>query len=113
MKLKIKTKILAIMLIAVMCICMMTVPSRAEDTYTATTKTSEGVTVKWSYELSDDKVVNLKCTNKSEINGKVEIPSTIDGKTVISIGKECFYDATGITEVVIPNTVAKIYKRCF
>ena len=48
----------------------------------------------------------------------VVIPSQIDGKTVVAIGDNAFYDSDtgtdlGITSVVIPNTVTSIGKYAF
>lgn len=85
-----------------------------------TTKTSTGKTVKWSYELDGESIINLKCTNKSEVTGTVNIPSTIDGHKVIALGDKSwylnegiFYECAGITGVVIPNTVVTIGEGAF
>ena len=40
--------------------------------------------------------------------GAVEIPSTIDGKTVSTIGGESFNGCTGLTSVIIPDSVTGI-----
>ena len=70
--------------------------------------TINGVTVNWEYELNDsNEIVELKCTNKSDLTGKLDIPSTIDGKTVKSVGGQGFSDSN-ITEVKIPNSVERI-----
>lgn len=89
---------------------------------TQTTTTSTGKIVKWSYELDGDSIVNLLCTNTSEISGTVEIPSTIDGHTVVTIGNTAnnythyngaFESCSGLTGVTIPNTVTIIGSEAF
>lgn len=94
--------------------------SHAETPHTATSTTSTGVTVNWSYEVNEnDEIVNLLCTNVSSITGTVEIPSTIDGKTVIQLGYNrnygdgTFEECLGLTGVTIPNTVKIIGYRAF
>ena len=84
----------------------------AADKLTATT-TANGVTVKWEYELDGDNIIKLVCTNISEIAGKVEIPSTIEGKTVTKIGEKAFYECYGMTEVTFPNTLTYIDYKAF
>ena len=80
----------------------------AKDTYTATS-TINGVTVNWSYELNDsNQIENLKCINPTDLIGNVIIPSTLDGKTVVTLGDSAFKSATKITEITIPNSVKEI-----
>lgn len=70
------------------------------------------------YEISggDGGVAILGYKGK-EITGTLEIPATVWGKKVIAIGEGAFADdmggMTGITKVVIPNTVAEIHKGAF
>lgn len=86
-----------------------------------TTKTSTGKTVTWNYELdSNNNILNLKCTNISSISGELEIPSQIDGHTVITIGNTvntysegAFEGCPGLTGITIPNTVTTIGYRAF
>lgn len=89
---------------------------------TQTTTTSTGKTVKWSYELNGNSIVNLLCTNTSEVSGTLEIPSTIDGHTVVTIGNTAnnythyqgaFESCSGLTGVTIPNTVTIIGSEAF
>ncbi len=40
--------------------------------------------------------------------GTVTIPSTINGKTVTSIGGSAFYSDRNVTKVVLPNTIKKL-----
>ena len=44
---------------------------------------------------------------------EVVIPSTIDGKPVTEIGDHAFYRCTGLTSVVIPNSVIEIGDHAF
>ena len=83
-----------------------------------TTKTSTGVDVKWSYELSEsNEIVNLLCKNVDAISGSLTIPSSIDGYTVKTIGNTAneyshydgaFENCVGLISVTIPDTVTKM-----
>lgn len=44
---------------------------------------------------------------------KVEIPDTIDGKTVTSIGEDCFFNCGKLKEVILPNTIVSIGAQAF
>ena len=64
---------------------------------------------------SDYEVAGLNVTYE---NIDVVIPSQIDGKTVVEIGDNAFFDSNtgdglGITSVVIPNTVVYIGRNAF
>ena len=80
----------------------------ATDKYTATS-TINGVTANWEYELNEsNQIENLKCTNPADLTGSITIPSTLDGKMVISLANKAFKTATSITEITIPSTVKEI-----
>lgn len=69
--------------------------------------------IEWQYEVdSSDNIINLDCKTTS-VTGKVEIPATIDGKNVISLKNYIFDNNTGLTEVVIPETLEKIGENAF
>ena len=98
-------KVKSIMVLLIIIALLLIIPSvvNAADEYTYS-DTEQGI--EWSYELDDNgNVINLKCKTKSVTNSAVRIPSTIEGKTVISIGSNAFESVTGITEVTIPNTI--------
>lgn len=77
------------------------------------TSTINGITVNWEYELNEaGEAEKLKCTNKSDLTGKIEIPSTVNGKTVKSIGDEAF-KSSNIEEVVVPSSVKSISYDAF
>ena len=85
----------------------------AKDTLTATS-TINGVTVNWKYEVNEsNQIKNLKCTNPTALTGNITIPSTLEGKTVVSLGNEAFKSATGITEITIPSSVKEIENSAF
>ena len=85
----------------------------AKDTYTATSIIN-GVTVNWEYEVNEsNQIENLKCTNPTALIGNITIPSTLDGKTVVSLGSNAFKSATGITEITIPSSVKEIEYSAF
>ncbi len=86
----------------------------AQNTIYTTTSTINDVTVNWEYELNDsNQIENLKCLNPADLTGKVLIPSTLDGKSVVSLGDSAFKSATKITEIAIPTTVKEIGLRAF
>ncbi len=87
----------------------------AEHTYS---DTEQGI--EWSYELDENNnVINLICNTTSKV-GAVTIPSTIDGKTVISLSGQrgyspigAFENCAGITSITIPDTIQTIGNSTF
>jgi hypothetical protein len=87
---------------------------QAKSDKQTTTSTINGVTANWEYYITDDgKIEDLKCTNAADVTGKLTIPSTLDGKTVTSLGASAFKDAINITEVTIPDSVESISSDAF
>ena len=108
-----KTKKLLIALMLLIVVLLLPTIVDATDPLTATSAIN-GVTVNWTYELDENnQIKNLKCTNVEVLTGNVSIPSTIDEKDIVSIGNGAFKNATGITEITIPNSVKKIEKEAF
>ena len=78
--------------------------------------------IEWGYELDENNnVINLYCTTKSKM-GKVEIPSTIDGKKVISLQgtnhpdwdyNSVLNNCKAVSEVIIPDTITEIPDGAF
>ena len=102
-----------IILIAILLLVGLSGNVFAKDTYTATS-TINGVTANWEYELNDsNQIENLKCTNPTALTGNVTIPSTLDGKAIVSLAKGAFESATSITEITIPSTVKEIGSWAF
>lgn len=112
-------RILLILTIVALLFLIPSVCNAAEETNAIqTTQTSEGVTVKWVYKLEGDVIVALRCTNKAEISGSVNIPETIDGHTVKTLGNGewnggIFHECPGLSGVTIPNTVTTIEQGSF
>ncbi len=117
-----RNKIKQILLCSIVLAILLVIPSfvNAATTYTYS-DTEQGV--EWTYELdSSENVVNLKLKTTSK-TGSITIPSTIDDKTVISLGETtdsnwsstqgAFRGCTGITAVTIPNTVTTIGYKAF
>lgn len=110
------TKVKYLVLLFAIALLILVLPniSNAATEYTYS-DTEQGI--EWSYELDDNEnVVNLKC-NTTSIIGKVTIPSTIDGKTVISLrgsyNEGAFQYCAGLTEIIIPNTITEIGSYAF
>ncbi|MBR2588691.1 MAG: leucine-rich repeat protein [Bacilli bacterium] len=77
----------------------------AADKQTATV-TINGVTANLEYTInSNGDIEDLVCKNASELSGTLSIPSTIDGKKVISLGNYAFKGATGVTSLYIPKSL--------
>lgn len=117
-----KEKRYIIVLIAIMVAIIMLKPnfSNAATEYKYS-DTEQGI--EWGYELDENNnVINLYCATKTKI-GKVEIPSTIDGKKVISLQGEDYPNLSGynsvlnnckaVSEVIIPDTITEIPDGAF
>ena len=90
-------------------------------------KTEEAATISCTTETAisavtippkDYENAGLKITYENGGGADVVIPSQIDGKTVVAIGDNAFFDSKigyglGITSVVIPNTVTSIGRHAF
>ena len=110
-----KTKYLIMILFVGIVLLFIPNISNAATEYTYS-DTEQGI--EWSYQLdSNNNVIELYCKTTGKI-GAVTIPSTIDGKTVISLLegssiKGAFKDCAGITNITIPNTITTIGNYAF
>ena len=109
-----KAKYLIITIFTMVMLFLIPSISNAATEYTYS-DTKQGI--EWSYKLdSSNNVINLRCKTTSKI-GSVTIPSTIDGKTVISLSGSydtgAFQNCPGITNVTIPNTISIIGSHAF
>lgn len=109
-----KSKIFTLFLMVLALLLVIPNVSNAATEYTYS-DTEQGI--EWSYELDDsNNVINLKCKTTSK-TGTVTIPSTIDGRTVISLkGKYeegAFENCVGISGVTIPDTIKTIGEYSF
>ncbi|MBR4171665.1 MAG: leucine-rich repeat domain-containing protein, partial [Kiritimatiellae bacterium] len=79
------------------------------------TETVGGYT--WSYYIENGGARIYKGSGKAAISpvpeGLVEIPDTLDGYPVTSIGSCAFTDCSGMTGVTIPGSVASIGSSAF
>ena len=104
-----KIKIIMLIVIIISSILLIANYSNAATDEYVTTTVINGVTANWKYSLNDsNQIVYLRCTNPSDLKGSVTIPTTLDGKTVTSLGSWAFESATNITEIVIPDSIKKI-----
>ena len=85
-------------------------PAELQDGDTFTAKTVEGATLIYSVISASEKTVMVR---QGENVRKVTIPETVNGFTVVSIGREAFENCTDLAEVVIPNTVTEIKSDAF
>ena len=109
-----KIKIIMVILVIISSILLIANYSNAATDEYVTTTVINGVTANWEYRLNDsNQIVDLKCTNPSDLKGSVTIPTTLDGKTVTSLGSSAFKSATNITEIIIPDSVKKIESYAF
>ena len=109
-----KIKIIMVILVIISSILLIANYSNAATDEYVTTTVINGVTANWEYRLNDsNQIVDLKCTNPSDLKGSVTIPTTLDGKTVTSLRFDAFKSATNITEIVIPDSVKKIESNAF
>ena len=100
-------KILFILLLCTVALLVYPTLSNAADKQVATS-TINGINVAWEYYLNDaGQITNLVCTNASALSGNITIPSTLDGKTVVSLGSNSF-KGSNITGVTIPDSVTEI-----
>ena len=113
-----------ILLILILATTLLLIPSIVNAVEaTETTKTSTGVEVKWKYTLnSDNEIITLYCSNKSQVTGNLTIPSTIDGHKIKSIGyfeyrsynyEGTFEGCTGLNSVTISDGIEEIGRGCF
>lgn len=62
----------------------------------------------FTFELLDDESSYRLTSASKELEGKVVIPSSYEGKPVTSIDMGAFEDCVNITEVIIPNSISSI-----
>ena len=65
----------------------------------------------FQYDILDDGTIEIK--DYAGSNESVNIPSTIDGKAVTSIGKSTFYYNKAVTSVTIPESITNIGQDAF
>ena len=65
----------------------------------------------YTYSVSGNDTITI--TGYTGSGGTVEIPNTIDSKPVISIGSSAFEHYTGLTSVIIPDSVTSIGSYAF
>ena len=112
-----KLKLITLFFVILALFLIMHNVSNAATEYTYS-DTEQGV--EWTYELDDDNnVINLKC-NTSTKTGTIVIPSTIEGKTVITLKdgnslekNGAFMNFSGLTKITIPDTITNIGSYSF
>ena len=105
MKKNTKQKVLTVMLAAAMVTSIGATGLTVNNLSTISVNAADTLTTEdgFSYEVIDN-TNTVRITGYSK-NGKIAIPSKIDGKTVVEIGSNAFRDKTGLQSVSIPETV--------
>ena len=68
-----------------------------------------GTNITLAYLENDDGVSIVSCNNcNKDATGELVIPSSIDGKPVVEIGNDVFFECKGLTTVSIPEGVTTI-----
>lgn len=65
------------------------------------------------YTLLADDTYEVSSGRGSDVSGEITIPSTYEGKSVTSIGKQSFYGNPRVTSVTIPDSVKTIDEEAF
>ena len=68
--------------------------------------------IEWEYYISGQDAINVRLKSK-DISGDIEVPTTIDGYNVKTVGSEAFENAKNITSITIPECVESIGSNCF
>ncbi|MDG1242989.1 MAG: leucine-rich repeat domain-containing protein, partial [Opitutae bacterium] len=67
----------------------------------------------YTYDINPDNVSVTITDYPTNATGAIEIPATIAGLSVTSIGGSAFYNCTGLTSVIIPGSVTSIGSSAF
>ena len=65
------------------------------------------------YQTADEKGFELCVVDKTKAQGKLIVPSFINGKAVVGIRVNGFYECTGLTGLILPDTVEYIDVNAF
>ena len=65
------------------------------------------------YQTADERGFELCVVDKTKAQGKLIVPSFINGKAVVGIRANGFYECTGLTGLILPDTVEYIDVNAF
>ena len=66
----------------------------------------------YTYEINPDGASVTIIDYPTDATGAIEIPATIDGRSVTSIGDFAFSQCTGLTSIIIPRQRHQLRERC-
>ena len=72
-----------------------------------------GSDLDWQTVDCGDHLELVRCAIPSDTEGRVVIPREIGGKPVTSIGAGAFYECSGLTSLIIPNSISNINTEAF
>lgn len=59
-------------------------------------------------DIEDEKAQRVRITGAQYVGEVLEVPASLDGKTVAAIGKKAFWGCTGVKEASVPESVGEI-----
>lgn len=65
------------------------------------------------YQTADERGFELCVVDKTKAQGKLIVPSFINGKAVVGIRANGFYECAGLTGLILPDTVEYIERNAF
>ena len=109
-----KRRILAMLLAVCVCAGMVVCPVAEGNAVYAEESAVDVVGLEsgnFEYSIDDDGTVSI--TGYMGEEASVEIPDTLEGKPVTSIGRYAFYECSSLTSITIPNSVTSIGEGAF
>jgi uncharacterized membrane protein len=111
---------IAVLLAMLSCTALSAVPASAEEDSTSETVNEDDYSQyndQLTYYVNDDNTITIVSCYDTDEDGNditaVEVPEKIDGKKVVEIGEQCFYQLTSLVTVTLPDTIETINSEAF